>query len=97
MQKYVETLDILKIKNEKQTPVQVQPRNSDGLKQLQPSTENSSSSVHERKSTSETVVTTRWEIFDAMPPLVPTSSSTAIPAAANNNHVPPKFNWEFFD
>ncbi|XP_022958564.1 BAG family molecular chaperone regulator 3-like [Cucurbita moschata] len=101
VQKYVETLDILKIKNEKQTPVQVQPRNSDGSKpahdQSQPSTENSSSSVHERKSTSETVVTTRWEIFDAMPPLVPTSSSTAIPAANNNNHVHPKFNWEFFD
>ncbi|XP_038874820.1 BAG family molecular chaperone regulator 3-like [Benincasa hispida] len=116
VQKYVETLDILKIKNENQTPMQVQQRNSDGPKQVQaqahdhpgqkPNGHHSqpsmgdSSLVPKRKSTSETVVTTRWEIFDAMPPLVATSSSTAIPATAaanNNNHVQPKFNWEFFD
>ncbi|XP_004143625.2 BAG family molecular chaperone regulator 2 [Cucumis sativus] len=113
VQKYVETLDILKIKNENQTPTQVQQRSSNGLNnqaqpqekangvhQSQPSM-GDSSLVPERKSTSETVVTTRWEIFDAMPPLVPTSSSNAVPAAAannnNNHHVQPKFNWEFFD
>lgn len=116
VQKYVETLDILKIKNENQTPMQVQQRSSNGSNQAQPQ-EKANGSVHhsqpsmgdsslvpERKSTSETVVTTRWEIFDAMPPLVPTSSSNAIAAAAtannnssSNHHVQPKFNWEFFD
>lgn len=98
VQKYVETLDVLKIKNENQTPMQVQERNSDAKRApdhrdrhpLEPSTED--------LSTSETVVTTRWEIFDAMPPLVATSSSSAIPAAGNSSsHVQPKFSWEFFD
>ncbi|CAK9311259.1 unnamed protein product [Citrullus colocynthis] len=114
VQKYVETLDILKIKNENQKPMQIQQRNSNGLNQAEAddydgqkgnghhpqASMGHSSSVPERKPTSETVVTTRWEIFDAMPPLVPTTSSTAIPAAAannNSNHVQPKFNWEFFD
>ena len=98
VQKYVETLDVLKIKNENQTPMQVQERNSDAKRApdhrdrhpLEPSTED--------LSTSETVVTTRWEIFDAMPPLVATSSSSSIPAAGNSSsHVQPKFSWEFFD
>ncbi|XP_022929027.1 BAG family molecular chaperone regulator 2-like [Cucurbita moschata] len=98
VQKYVETLDVLKIKNENQTPMQVEERNSDAKRApdhrdrhpMEPSTGD--------LSTSETVVTTRWEIFDAMPPLVATSSSSAIPAAGNSSsHVQPKFSWEFFD
>ncbi|XP_022155653.1 BAG family molecular chaperone regulator 3-like [Momordica charantia] len=121
VQKYVETLDILKIKNQNQTPMQVQQRSSDGPKQAQTQaqahdrhvqqttvsnghdqsrhpTGHSSSLVPERKSTSETVVTTKWEIFDAMTPLVPASSSSSeISAGNSNNHVQPKFNWEFFD
>ncbi|XP_022969959.1 BAG family molecular chaperone regulator 2-like [Cucurbita maxima] len=98
VQKYVETLDVLKIKNKNQTPMQVQERNSDAKRApdhrdrhpMEPSTGD--------LSTSETVVTTRWEIFDGMPPLVATSSSSAIPAAGNSSsHVQPKFSWEFFD
>ncbi|KAG6579695.1 BAG family molecular chaperone regulator 3, partial [Cucurbita argyrosperma subsp. sororia] len=98
VQKYVETLDVLKIKNENQTLMQVEERNSDAKRApdhrdrhpMEPSTGD--------LSTSETVVTTRWEIFDAMPPLVATSSSSAIPAAGNSSsHVQPKFSWEFFD
>lgn len=107
VQKYVETLDILKIKNENQKPMQVQQRNSNGPNQVEADDYDGEkgNGYHPQasmgKSTSETVVTTRWEIFDAMPPLVPTTSSTAIPTAAaannNSNHVHPKFNWEFFD
>lgn len=114
VQKYVETLDILKIKNQNQTQMQIQQRNSDAPPQAQvrdhqdqksnghdrQGSTGQLSSVPEIKPTPETVVTTRWEIFDAMPPLVPTPSSTTIPAKGsnnNNNHVQPKFNWEFFD
>lgn len=136
VQKYVETLDMLKIKNSMPsnngddapmqqpqqkkhsngpsrlgpiqeqptqmqsnghidllTPVEepqyTQPRNSNGHSQLiqQPQAPVDSSS------TSEVVVTTKWETFEPAPPLMPATLSTS----ANNNSVHPRFNWEFFD
>ncbi|KAI4351801.1 hypothetical protein L6164_006117 [Bauhinia variegata] len=112
VQKYVETLDMLKIKNSMPTsngnhpqqkhsnghsrlaPIQEQQeqaRNSNGhslisLQEQQPS----------RDSTSGVVLTTKWETFDSLPPIVPTPSTSAATAGPNNS-VQPRFNWEFFD
>ncbi|KAI4347505.1 hypothetical protein L6164_008315 [Bauhinia variegata] len=119
VQKYVETLDLLKMKNSMPTsngnhgqpPVKDQPqRHSDGhnrLTAIQEQQEQSRNSnghslifEHEqqpsRNSTSGVVVTTKWETFDSLPPLVPTPSTSTAAASANNS-VPPRFNWEFFD
>ncbi|PRQ60034.1 putative BAG domain-containing protein [Rosa chinensis] len=126
VQKYVETLDVLKVKNSmpssngdhipKQahshrqnhsngngrilTPIQEQqPRNSLGnlpthqqqgqkqLQQQQPS----------RHSTSGPIVTTQWETFDNMPPLIPISSTSTSTTSAANGSAYPKFNWESFE
>ncbi|XP_004308114.1 PREDICTED: BAG family molecular chaperone regulator 1 [Fragaria vesca subsp. vesca] len=127
VQKYVETLDVLKIKNSmpssngghipKQahshrqnhsngngrilTPIQEhQPRHSlenlptpqqqgqkQQLQQQQPS----------RHSTSGAIVTTQWETFDNMPPLIPISSTSTSTTSAANGSAYPKFNWESFE
>ncbi|XP_061359855.1 BAG family molecular chaperone regulator 1-like isoform X2 [Gastrolobium bilobum] len=95
VQKYVETLDVLKIKNS--MPNQQQTRNSTGnslVFQNQPQHHQQPS----RHSASEVVVTTKWETFDSLPPLIPvTSTSTTTSSSGTNNSVHPKFNWEFFD
>lgn len=136
VQKYVETLDLLKVKNSMPSsngghaPVQPQQKHSNGQQQkhsnghnhrLAPIQEqqqeqarnsngNSLALYQEqqqqqpsRNSTSGVVVTTNWELFDSVPPLIPvpsTSTSTSPPphpSVTNNNSGPPKFNWEFFD
>ncbi|XP_061348852.1 BAG family molecular chaperone regulator 2-like isoform X3 [Gastrolobium bilobum] len=94
VQKYVETLDMLKVKNSMPSSNGEQPRNSNGNslvfkqeQQQQPS----------RNSTSGVVVTTKWETFDSVPPLIPVPSTSTPPSVTNNNSGHPKFNWEFFD
>ncbi|WJX20814.1 hypothetical protein P8452_10313 [Trifolium repens] len=126
VQKYVETLDMLKIKNKNSNggqvskkkhqqkhsnakrlaPIEEQPqedmsqlnleqqqRNSNGhslvLQQMQHKPSMNSSG-------SEVVVTTKWETFDSLPPLIPVTS-TSSSSSSTNNSVPPKFNWEFFE
>ncbi|KAL5173788.1 BAG family molecular chaperone regulator 3 [Glycine soja] len=129
VQKYVETLDVLKVKNSMPSsngdhaPVQPQQKHSNGQQQKhsnghhrlalvpiqeqqqeQPrnSNENSLELYQEqqhqpsRNSTSGVVVTTNWELFDSVPPLIPVQS-TSPPSSVTNNSGPPKFNWEFFD
>ncbi|KAG4939719.1 hypothetical protein JHK86_045860 [Glycine max] len=129
VQKYVETLDVLKVKNSMPSsngdhaPVQPQQKHSNGQQQkhsnghhrlaLVPiqeqqqeqrrnSNENSLELYQEqqhqpsRNSTSGVVVTTNWELFDSVPPLIPVQS-TSPPSSVTNNSGPPKFNWEFFD
>ncbi|KAH1207012.1 BAG family molecular chaperone regulator 3 [Glycine max] len=116
VQKYVETLDVLKVKNSMPSsngghaPVQPQQKHSNGQRQgpeqqqEQPrnSNENSLELYQEqqhqpsRNSTSGVVVTTNWELFDSVPPLIPVQS-TSPPSSVTNNSGPPKFNWEFFD
>ncbi|XP_061359848.1 BAG family molecular chaperone regulator 1-like isoform X1 [Gastrolobium bilobum] len=139
VQKYVETLDVLKIKNsmpstngghapkktrekhsnvQRLAPIQEQPKSmSNGHHRLSPiqeqdqqQTRNSTGNSlvfqnqpqhHQqpsRHSASEVVVTTKWETFDSLPPLIPvTSTSTTTSSSGTNNSVHPKFNWEFFD
>ncbi|KGN57344.1 BAG family molecular chaperone regulator 1 [Cucumis sativus] len=122
VQKYVETLDLLKMKNSMatiQTQTQAQPQtqlkhnNSNHQRQTstRPSFPNTKLSTiqeeHPRdlavienllliqqspqhltksKTSSGTVVTTKWEIFDSSPSIIPTE-----------HPVPPRFNWEFFE
>ncbi|KAJ1402514.1 Ubiquitin-like domain superfamily [Sesbania bispinosa] len=129
VQKYVETLDMLKIKNsmastngghapmkpqqkhskvQRLAPIEEQPQSmSNGHHRLAPNVEQQprNSNGHSlvvqhqqpsRHSTSEVVVTTKWETFDSLPPLIPVTS-TSTSGSVNNNSVHPKFNWEFFD
>ncbi|KAK8692712.1 hypothetical protein V6N13_070319 [Hibiscus sabdariffa] len=82
VQKYVETLDMLKIKNS-------MPSNN-GQK-LAPTQE----PRQPRRSGSDgVVVTTKWETFDSLPALVPVPSTST---SRTNNSGQAKFPWEFFD
>lgn len=129
VQKYVETLDILKVKNsmpssngahipnqaqsQRQSnsygngrilaPIQEhQPRHSLGSlpthqQQGQKQQQQQQQPPPSRHSTSgPVVVTTQWETFDNMPPLIPISSSSSSTSATNGS-VHPKFNWESFE
>nr|BAE71291.1 hypothetical protein [Trifolium pratense] len=138
VQKYVETLDMLKIKNnnsnghqeakkkhqqkhsygKRLAPIEEQPQEdnmSNGNHKLQPNLEQQkqapqrnsnghSSLVFQQmqhnpsmnSSASEVVVTTKWETFDSLPPLIPVTS-TSSSSSTTNNSVPRKFNWEFFE
>ncbi|KAF8413101.1 hypothetical protein HHK36_001077 [Tetracentron sinense] len=100
VQKYVETLDLLKIRNAMpngnrgQIPIQQQQKNSSGqmpiprhsVRQLPIQKQQ-----QPRNSASgEVVVTTKWETFDSGPGLVPVPSTSTNPTT-------PKLNWEFFE
>ena len=50
-----------------------------------------------RHSTSGPIVTTQWETFDNMPPLIPISSTSTSTTSAANGSAYPKFNWESFE
>lgn len=103
IQKHVETLDMLKVKNslpngqKAQPSVHSQRKNHKG-KSLPPIQEEQLKHQHQHQqrpkdSTSGVVVTTNWETFDSASPLVPsTSASTA--TSVSNNPVHPKFNWD---
>ncbi|KAK9292936.1 hypothetical protein L1049_020918 [Liquidambar formosana] len=127
VQKYVETLDMLKIKNSMPSsngngngsshshpPMQHQPRHSNGhtptpiqqhhhqprhsIGHLPTIQQHNFQQQPSRNSTSgPVVVTTKWETFDSVPPLAPTSSSTSTSASPTVDPVHPKFNWEFFE
>ncbi|KAK7283669.1 hypothetical protein RIF29_13360 [Crotalaria pallida] len=133
VQKYVETLDMLKVKNsmpsgndgsapiqpqqkhsngQRLAPIQEQPQmHSNGHQSLilidepQEQSRHSTSGViqqqHQQQQSRDSpisgvVVTTKWETFDSMPPLIPVPS-TSTPMTNNNSGHPTKFNWEFFD
>ncbi|CAI0463382.1 unnamed protein product [Linum tenue] len=108
VQKYVETLDMLKVKNSSLANAPIEehpPRYSNGDHQQQQQQqqqhhayqhqqEQQQSSKHST-SAAPVVVTTQWETFDSTPG---TSSAAVPPAAGNNNsaHNQPKFPWDFF-
>ncbi|KHN31535.1 BAG family molecular chaperone regulator 1 [Glycine soja] len=122
VQKYVETLDVLKVKNSMPSsngghaPVQPQQKHSNGQRQgpVQEKKQQKHSNGHHRlalapiqeqeqqqpsrNSTSGVVVTTNWELFDSVPPLIPVPSTSPSPhPSVTNNSGPHKFNWEFFN
>ncbi|CAL9229490.1 unnamed protein product [Arabidopsis halleri] len=98
VQKYVEALDVLKVKNstkkvEVNKSVRHKPQTQTRFEQRdllsfveeeeEPRNSNASSS-----SGTPAVVTTKWEMFD---------SASAAKAAETVKPVPPRFKWEFFD
>lgn len=129
VQKYVETLDLLKVRNsmpngdgvpqtlnpngkhsdltgKKTAPTQQQKQKQSLQQQTQPQKNHLPHSVRKTPAQSqrqsmvqtqtqpvpaEVVVTTKWETFDQLPPLIPHPSSTATPTPAE------KLNWEFFE
>ena len=115
IQKYVETLDVLKVKNSMPSSngdhatVQLQQKHSNGQQQkhsnghhrsaLAPIQEQQQEQEQpSRNSTSGVVVTTNWELFDSVPPLIPVPSTSPSPHPSETNKSgPPKFNWEFFN
>ncbi|XP_047321694.1 BAG family molecular chaperone regulator 2 [Impatiens glandulifera] len=126
VQKYVETLDVLKMKNsmpskddDEEANENRQPeshRYSTGAVATPPKTEHRQTrrsighsplkptpNQPQRNSTSgPVVITTQWETFDALPPLIPihtstsssSSSSESPKMAAPNSSQPLKFNWD---
>ncbi|KAJ8752975.1 hypothetical protein K2173_008710 [Erythroxylum novogranatense] len=99
VQKYVETLDMLKIKNSEpnvsngnHTPISHQQKHPNGQR-LAPIQEHQTK--HTKCSTSgQVVVTTQWETFDSTP-AVPSSSTSS--TTNNGSAHQPKFSWDFFD
>ncbi|XP_010919226.1 BAG family molecular chaperone regulator 2 [Elaeis guineensis] len=83
VQKYVEKLDVLKVKNDTvKTTNEQMPAQQPQQKKKQPPSP---------------VVTTKWETFDSL--FSPTTPATATPATATTNasSVPtPRFDWELF-
>lgn len=108
VQKYVETLDMLKLKIKNSTPTSngnhTPTQNyTNGHRPLPVPQQQRHSVGHSpitmqqqqqpsRHSTSGVVVTTKWETFDSAPATVPIVSTSA----SAPNH-PPKFNWELFE
>ncbi|KAG1362318.1 BAG family molecular chaperone regulator 1 [Cocos nucifera] len=88
VQKYVETLDVLKIKNampkaaNQRTPAR-QPQ-----KQQQP----------KKQAPSLVVVTTKWETFDSLfsPPAVASTATSASASSAASSAATPRFDWELY-
>lgn len=104
VQKFVETLDVLKTKNsipntiadanKNQQPSlplqhnQQQTRHSIGHSPLKPTPQYQPQLPQRHSTSGPVVITTQWETFDSMPPLIPIHSTTS-----NSTHSQ-KFNWD---
>ncbi|KAF9599538.1 hypothetical protein IFM89_038804 [Coptis chinensis] len=100
VQKYVETLDLLKIRNSMpssnggpQTPKLTDERNSAGRNPVPVQHQQKQQPLSQKQSTAGgVVVTTKWETFDHAPPLIPYLSTSATTTTPAN-----KLTWEFFE
>ncbi|KAF9617214.1 hypothetical protein IFM89_035096 [Coptis chinensis] len=99
VQKYVETLDLLKIRNSTpssnggpQTP-KLTERNSAGRNPVPVQHQQKQQPLLQKQSAAGgVVVTTKWETFDPAPPLIPYPSTSAATTTPAN-----KLTWEFFE
>lgn len=86
VQEYVETLDVLKLKNSTSTASQignqVQEQKKDPTEPQSKRTIGNSSS----SSSGAVMVTTQWEIFDSL--------AAPISTATTHNTINPTFNWD---
>ncbi|KAL1203849.1 BAG family molecular chaperone regulator 2 [Cardamine amara subsp. amara] len=91
LQKYVEALDLLKIKNSTQTQTQPKPQTQPLHNERDLLTFEEAASRKSKASSSgpPVIITTRWETFDSI--------STSAAAAETVKPVHPKFKWEVFD
>ncbi|KAK9103418.1 hypothetical protein Sjap_020672 [Stephania japonica] len=100
VQKYVETLDLLKIKNAMPSTNGVHQDSTQQNQQRHTVVANEARKLEQRQvpgprrqsSSGDVVVTTKWETFDPAPPLIPYAPTTTATVAPAN-----KLNWEFFD
>ncbi|KAM0950282.1 putative Ubiquitin-like domain, BAG domain, Ubiquitin-like domain superfamily [Dioscorea sansibarensis] len=83
VQKYVETLDVIKIKNS--MPAQQAPQQQQHRKQKQ-------------SAPAPVVATTKWEVFDSMfSPSTSAANSSTTARSTNSSSAPtPRFDWELF-
>ncbi|XP_054796998.1 BAG family molecular chaperone regulator 1-like [Prosopis cineraria] len=100
VQKYVETLDMLKIKNSMPHKNAGHKHNTQQKQSLAPIVEEQ---PQRYSNAGGVVVTTNWETFDSAPsPLIlatspPASTSATRTTTTNSNSVLPRFNWELFN
>ncbi|KAK4280396.1 hypothetical protein QN277_012025 [Acacia crassicarpa] len=101
VQKYVETLDMLKVKNSVPHDNNVSHKYNNKSQQKQRLAPVVEEQQPQRHSNSGVVVTTKWETFDsATSPLSPATSASPSKSATNNNNnnkVHPRFSWELFN
>ncbi|XP_072976249.1 BAG family molecular chaperone regulator 3-like [Typha angustifolia] len=112
VQKYVETLDVIKVKNatpkangqqinKPQPPPQPQPQPQSQYKPPQPPQQQQQQQQQRRQfqQPAPAVVTTNWETFDLLSSLPSTSSATSTTTMATYAASPtptPRFDWELF-
>lgn len=88
VQEYVETLDVLKLKNSTSTASQIGNQVQEEKKDPNPTEPQSKRTIGNSSSSSGAVmVTTQWEIFDSL--AAPISTATT-----HNNTMNPTFNWD---
>ncbi|KAK8957917.1 BAG family molecular chaperone regulator 1 [Platanthera zijinensis] len=93
VQKYVETLDVIKLKNA--NPNAVEPAQQQKQKKPPPPPPTASAAAPPQPDS--VIVTTKWETFDSLfSPLASASSSTATSTAASSAAPTPRFDWELF-
>ncbi|CAH8364247.1 unnamed protein product [Eruca vesicaria subsp. sativa] len=91
LQKYVEALDVLKVKNSLQPQTQLKPQTQPQRKERDLVTfeEETSRKCAAPSPDPPVIITTRWETFD--------SNSTSAANAKTAKPLHPKLNWELFD
>lgn len=87
VQEYVETLDVLKLKNSTSTASQIGNQVQEQKKDPTPTEPQSKRTIGNSSSSGAVMVTTQWEIFDSL--AAPISTATT-----HNNTVNPTFNWD---
>ncbi|ONK80415.1 uncharacterized protein A4U43_C01F17490 [Asparagus officinalis] len=80
IQKYVETLDLLKIKNAKTSTIKPQLQHNQ----------------RQNKQQASIVVTAEWEMFDSLFGPSTSASSSAGTSSSSSTSAPPRSDWELF-
>lgn len=101
VQKYVETLDVMKVKNatnhKPKQPPPVTAATTNGHRTRRESLPNAVAHQHQEPSSKNTtgavVVTTQWETFDSLPTIFPAPPSAST-STTTTHTIQPQFNWD---
>ncbi|KAI3517640.1 hypothetical protein L1887_16855 [Cichorium endivia] len=104
VQKYVETLDVMKIKNStnhvipKQPPPVMAATTTNGHQTRRKFSPNTVAHQRQEPSSKNTsgavVVTTQWETFDSLPTIFSTPPPSTSTSTTTTQTIQPKFNWD---
>ncbi|XP_023755557.1 BAG family molecular chaperone regulator 2 [Lactuca sativa] len=105
VQRYVETLDVMKVKNarnqvpKQQPPPPTPPATTNGHQSRRKFTPTTVAHQHQEPSSKNTsgavVVTTQWETFDSLPTIFSAPpSSTSTSTSTTTQTIQPHFNWD---